>query len=110
MCTQYVNWYSEVFTYYLTIIIITVDFNIRDVLNSPVPQFCRKYSFITFSFKSEIVPDLGLRIYSYIFIFIYMNLHLNFLTGLRDNIHITFYSTCLRLRPPKILQLQHYQT
>jgi hypothetical protein len=41
MCTQYVSRFSEVFTYYLTIIIISVNFNIRDVLKSPVLKFCR---------------------------------------------------------------------
>jgi hypothetical protein len=51
MRMQHVNWHSELFTYYLTIINITVDFNITDVLNRPVPKCSRNYSFIPFSFK-----------------------------------------------------------
>ena len=45
MCIRYVNWYSEVFTYYLTIIIISADFNFTEVLNIPVPRFSRKFYF-----------------------------------------------------------------
>jgi hypothetical protein len=66
MCMQYVIRYSEVFTYYLTIIVITVDFNIREVLNTPFPKFSRKYS-LCFHLIFYIVPDLGLRLYSYMF-------------------------------------------
>lgn len=106
MCMQYFNRYSEVFTYYLTIIIITADFNIRDVLNSPFPKFVRKCS-LHFHFDFDIVPDLGLRLYSYMFNFIYINLHLNLFTGLRDNLRIVFYSTSLSLPPSKILRLQY---
>lgn len=77
MFKQYVN---RMFTYHFTIIVITVDFNIRDVQNSPLPKFSRNCS-LCFHLIFDIVSDLGLRLYSYTFNFIYGNLHLNLAYG-----------------------------
>lgn len=99
MCIQYVNRYSKVFTYCFTIIIITANFNIRTPWTVQFLNSVRSIHSLSFHLSSDIVPNLGLRLCSYMFDFIYMNPHLDLLIGLRDNIHITFYSNCMPLRP-----------